>query len=258
MGHWMARFLDAQGYRVQIADPAAASHAELFPAIEEYRSSALDQDLIVIAAPLRNSADILADLAVRKPAGLIFDVGSLKQPLAAGHTALRNAGCRVTSVHPMFGPDTVMLSGQHVLLVDVGDAQATDAAGRLFAPTMAEVTRLSLEQHDRVMAWVLGLSHLVNIAFARTLQQAGADQSLLQQVSSTTFGKQLDLARTVVAENPALYYEIQHLNPAGTLPASELGEQLQQLIQRVAKGDETAFVESMQAAHQHLSSTRQE
>ena len=252
MGQWMARFLEAQGYAVKIADPAMSSKTGLFPAIEDYRTEPLDQDLIVVAAPLRVSAGILEDLAGRQPSGLILDVGSLKQPLKSGLAALKNAGCRVTSVHPMFGPDVMMLSGQHVLLVDAGDAEANAAAARLFAPTMADLTRLSLEEHDQVMAWVLGLSHLVNIAFAATLAQTGADQDLLQRVSSTTFGKQLDLARAVVAENPALYFEIQHLNPSGRRPAAVFSEQLRQLVQQVSDGDESAFVSSMQAAHDQL------
>ena len=31
-----------------------------------------------------------------------------------------SAGCNVTSVHPMFGPDTELLSGRHVIFIDVG------------------------------------------------------------------------------------------------------------------------------------------
>ena len=251
MGQWMARFLDAQGFSVRISDPAATDD-NLFPVIDADGSENLDDDIIVVAAPLRVSAGILEQLAVRQPPGLIFDVGSLKQPLRAGHEALLQAGCRVTSVHPMFGPDVLMLSGQHVLMVDVGDTDATQDAARLFEPTMAEVTHLSLEEHDRVMAWVLGLSHLLNIAFASSLRAAGEDQALLQRVSSTTFGKQLDLARAVVSENPALYFEIQHLNPSGATPASVFSEQLAQLMQRVSEGDERAFVACMDAARQHL------
>ena len=63
---------------------------------------------------------ILQELAQRKPRGIVFDIGSLKTPLRQGIVALRAAGCRVTSVHPMFGPDTELLSGRHVIFIDLG------------------------------------------------------------------------------------------------------------------------------------------
>ncbi|MCK7577425.1 MAG: prephenate dehydrogenase/arogenate dehydrogenase family protein [Chromatiales bacterium] len=79
------------------------------------------------------------ELAARRPRGVVFDIGSLKTPLRAGLAALRDAGVRVTSVHPMFGPDTELLSGRHVIFIDLGDAAALEEARGLFASTMAEL-----------------------------------------------------------------------------------------------------------------------
>ena len=96
MGRWMVRFLASQGYAVEVADPA--SEVEGHPSVSDYRDLELDHDIIVIAAPLQVSADILTHLAEKPPAGLIFDVGSLKTPLRSGLSALANAGARVVSV----------------------------------------------------------------------------------------------------------------------------------------------------------------
>ena len=71
----------------------------------------------------RRTDKILRELAMRRPKGVIFDVGSLKSPLRAGLNALKSRGCRVTSLHPMFGPDTELLSGRHVIFVDAGRAR---------------------------------------------------------------------------------------------------------------------------------------
>src|SRR5437868_3851473 len=75
---------------------------------------------------------ILRDLALRRPPGVVFDVGSLKSPLRSGLLALKSHGVRVTSVHPMFGPDTELLSGRHVVFVDLGHAEALQKARELF------------------------------------------------------------------------------------------------------------------------------
>ena len=43
----------------------------------------------------------------------------------------------------------------------------------LFASTMAEQVVTTLDDHDRLIAYVLGLSHAVNIAFFSALADSG-------------------------------------------------------------------------------------
>ena len=73
---------------------------------------------------VRDDAELLNSWHDARPRGLVFDLGSLKTPLRAGLEALVKAGCRVTSVHPMFGPDTELLSGRHVIFIDLGNKEA--------------------------------------------------------------------------------------------------------------------------------------
>jgi len=129
MGHWFADFLASQGFRVRIADPAGALPE--FDYVADWQNDALDQDLIVLATPLGATAELLQSLARRAPRGLIFDLGSLKTPLRSGLAALVAAGCRVTSLHPMFGPDTQLLSGRHVIFIDLGNPDALSEAQAL-------------------------------------------------------------------------------------------------------------------------------
>jgi len=252
MGRWFARFLGSQGFAVDIADPegpvAGFRHHADWTALD------LDYDIIVVAAPLGASATILAELAVRKPAGLIFDVGSLKSPLRSGLLALRDAGCKVTSIHPMFGPDTELLSGQHVLFVDLGNDKATGEARELFASTMALATEIDLEGHDRLIAYVLGLSHALNIAFFTALAESGAAAPQLARVSSTTFEAQLQVAKRVARENPHLYFEIQSLNDYGTESLSALLHAVERLRSVVRAGDEAGFTALMERGLAYLGS----
>src|SRR5260370_5129216 len=133
-------------------------------------------------------------LAERKPRGLIFDLGSLKTPLRKGLDALIKAGCRVTSLHPMFGPDTELLSGRHVIFIDLGHAAALQEAQDLFAPTMAERVVMGLDEHDRLIAYGLGPSHALTIAFFMARAQSRAAAHRLPSASSADFDPQLHLA----------------------------------------------------------------
>lgn len=250
MGRWLSRFLSSQGYLVEIADPAGPL-ANL-PHYPDWRQAPLDHHIIVVAAPMRQSNEILLELAERKPAGLVFDVGSLKSPLRAGLLALVAAGVKVTSVHPMFGPDTELLSGRHVIFIDLGVDRAAEEARELFAATMATQVNMDLESHDRFIAYVLGLSHALNIAFFTALAESGEAAPKLAQMSSTTFDAQLGVASRVARENPHMYYEIQALNDYGTESLSALLYAVERLRSVVRAGDEAGFVALMQRGCRYL------
>ena len=254
MGGWFVSFLASQGFTVEVADPTAAAAG--VARVEDWRRTDLKQDFIVLATPLGITDAILRDLALRRPPGVIFDVGSLKSPLRAGLLALRSHGCKVTSVHPMFGPDTELLSGRHVVFVDLGSAAALEAARALFAPTMAEQVVMSLDEHDRLIAYVLGLSHALNIAFFTALADSGEAAPKLARISSTTFDAQLDVAAHVAQESPELYYEIQSLNDYGAESLEALAQAVERLRTAVLSQDHDAFVALMRRGRDYLQDRR--
>jgi chorismate mutase/prephenate dehydrogenase len=251
MGHWFADFLASQGYAVELADPAGAAPGG-YPCRPRWEDGPLDHDLVVVATPLGATAQVLLALAERKPPGLVFDLGSIKTPLRHGLAALTRAGVRVASIHPMFGPDTELLSGRHVLFIDLGDARALNEAQELFASTMAERPTMSLDEHDRLIAYVLGLSHALNIAFFTALAESGEGAPRLAKLSSSTFDAQLDVASRVALDSPALYFEIQALNEYGTESLSALLFAVERLRATVRSHDEAGFTSMMMRGRAYL------
>ncbi len=254
MGRWFVQFLTSQGFAVEVADPHGA--VDGVSRVPDWRESDLTHDFIVVATPLAATDGILRDLALRRPRGVIFDVGSLKSPLRAGLLALKSHGCAVASVHPMFGPDTELLSGRHVIFVDLGHAAALAAARELFAPTMAEQVVMSLEDHDRLIAYVLGLSHALNIAFFTALAESGETAPRLSRMSSTTFDAQLDVAARVAQESPDLYYEIQSLNDYGAESLEALVKAVERIHTAVLSRDRDTFAALMRQGREYLEDRR--
>jgi chorismate mutase / prephenate dehydrogenase len=242
MGNWFAQFLYSQGFEVEISDPDP-SPGEL-PRVD-WRQAALDHDFIVVATPMSRTNAILVELAARRPAGVVFDLASLKSPLRAGLQALKDAGVRVTSLHPMYGPDVELLAGQHVVFIDMEAGDALQRARALFESTMAAQIVLDMESHDRVMAYILGLSHMVNIAFFTAVKASGKTAPSLLEVSGTTFAAQFDVARRVSRENPDLYYEIQALNAFTEESLRALEDAVSRLATAVRARDQHGFTEMM-------------
>jgi chorismate mutase/prephenate dehydrogenase len=254
MGRWFVEFLASQGFHLEVADPAGAPAGS--KAVGDWRHTDLQQDFIVLATPLGVTDAILRDLALRRPRGVVFDVGSLKSPLRAGLLALKSHGCKVTSIHPMFGPDTELLSGRHVVFVDWGSAEALERVRELFTPTMVEQVVMSLDEHDRLIAYVLGLSHALNIAFFTALAGSGEAAPRLAKMSSTTFDAQLDVAARVAQESPELYYEIQSLNDYGAESLEALSQAVERLRTAVLSQDHDGFVALMNRGREYLEDRR--
>ncbi len=254
MGQWFVRFLASQAFQVEVADPAGALEGHRhYP---DWQDADLGQDIVVVAAPLRESNAILQKLAQRSLPGVVFDIGSLKGPVRQGLLALAQSGARVTSIHPMFGPDTELLSGRHVIFVDVGVPDATTAVRDLFSPTMVGQVHMDLDSHDRLIAWVLGLSHALNIAFLHALADSGEAAPKLAELSSTTFDEQLGLAGRVVHDSPQLYFEIQSLNDYGTESLSALLRAVEHLRGVVRSGDEAQFARLMERGRRYVDGRR--
>lgn len=258
MGRWFTEFLGSQGYSVIVADPGSNHDSSDREWISDWHDAPMDTDLVVVATPIKVANQVLQDLAVRKPSGVVFDIGSLKTPLRSGLTALQSAGVRVTSIHPMFGPDTELLSGRHVIFVDVGHAEAVKEARTLFESTMAEQVVMSLDEHDRLIAYVLGLSHALNIAFFTALTESGEAAPRLAQLSSTTYDSQVDVATRVANESPELYFEIQSLNEYGKDSLLALKHAVERIYDCVARGDADCFTELMNRGREYLAGRERE
>ena len=249
MGSWFVNFFSSQGFATTVADTSVDDGPNQF---SDWKEAGTDYDVIVVATPLAASGQILAELAEHKPAGLVFDIGSLKTPLRSGLERLKNVGCRVASLHPMFGPETELLSGRHLIFVDAGSSEATADAKELFSATMVDELDMDLDDHDRLIAYVLGLSHALNIAFFTALAGSGEAAPQLAKLSSTTFDAQLLVSALVAQDNPYLYFEIQKLNKFGLAPLDALCESAGRIRNLVAEGDEAGFVSLMQTGREYL------
>ncbi|MGA9752020.1 MAG: prephenate dehydrogenase/arogenate dehydrogenase family protein [Acidobacteriota bacterium] len=251
MGGWMARFLSGQGHQVTLFDTAAGESP--FPRVPTLDGGSEGADLVVLAVPMSACARLLRELAGFDARPAVAELCSLKLHLRAALEEARSAGLRVVSFHPMWGPEAKLLSGKRLLLVRSGNEREEELVRGLFAATSVTIHDLSLEEHDRRMAVVLGLAHLVNLGFARALALCGLSPEALREAAGVTFGKQLRTTLEVVSENPDLYFEIQRLSGSTSGPLERLQEALGDFKRAVEAGDTTAFSAYMEGAKARLS-----
>jgi len=250
MGQWFAQFLASQDFDVFIHDTEPLPDQHNF--VKDFRAIELNHDYIILATPIQTSADILKELSALKPSGIVLDISSIKSPLRLPLRQLADSGTRVVSIHPMFGPNIQLMSGKHVIFMDMGNEEAVNQVKQLFQPTMAERIDMKFEDHDRLIAYVLGLSHVLNIAFLTVLSESGEAAELLSKLSSTTFDAQMSIADNVARENPHLYFEIQKLNHYSPTTLNALSDAIQRIIQMVHQNNQDAFVNIMSQAKSYM------
>ncbi len=115
---------------------------------------------------------------------------------------------------------------------------------------------MSLDDHDRLIAYVLGLSHALNIAFYNALADSGEAAPRLAKLSSTTFDAQLDVASQVARESPDLYFEIQSLNDYGAESLEALAKSVERLRAAVLAQDRGAFTALMLRGKEYFEDRR--
>jgi prephenate dehydrogenase/chorismate mutase len=251
MGGWMARFLSGQGHQVAVFDIAGGESS--FPRAQSLEEGLENTDLVVLAVPMSACSELLRRLGRQPARPVVAELCSLKLHLKPALEEARSAGLRVVSFHPMWGPEAKLLSGKRLLLVRAGQEREEELVRGLFAATSVTIHDLSLEEHDRRMAVVLGLAHLVNLGFARALALCGLAPEALREAAGVTFGKQLRTTLEVVSENPGLYFEIQRLSGSTSEPLERLREALADFKRAVEAGDAAAFSAYMEEAKARLS-----
>jgi len=244
MGRWMCDYFSSRGHDVSIFD---VKKYEKYHNETNIMDAANNADIIVISSPIETIAEIVNEVLSSKTKALIFDIASIKDPFLEMLQSLAACGMNICSVHPMFGSKANGIIGRNVILCDCGNASATTEAEKLFEG--ANIIKMDVTEHDNLMAYVLGLSHALNIAFNSALMKSGIPFDVLSSVSSTTFQKQSELSIDVAFDNADLYYTIQTANPYNKDSISHLKNAIYDL-----RGlDKEAFLVLMAGSREYFS-----
>jgi chorismate mutase/prephenate dehydrogenase len=251
MGGWLCRYFEAQGHAVTVLDPAGAP--EGIGTTDSFEDGWAAADLVVLAVPLGAGPDLWDRVLASPPGPLVFDVFSLKSHVADRIREAVRLGHPAGTVHPMFGPSARLLSGRSLVLCDTGSPEAIHHLRELFEATSLSLVEIPLEEHDRRMADVLGLSHAVSLVFARAIAASPLTAEEIAETASTTFHQQARTTKEVAGENPSLYFEIQKLNPHTPEALGRLLAALESLRDEVAGDRRADFAAAMERSHALLS-----
>jgi prephenate dehydrogenase len=198
MGRWLNRFFSGNGHRVMISGRTT----EL-----TYRDLSVSSDIVILSVPIDAALTICGEIGpVLKPDQLLMDVCSLKERILA--RMLESTSAQVIGTHPLFGPFTDSIKKQNIIICPGRGNGWMEWVEAEFESRGGTVTRTDASTHDKNMAVVQGLTHLLTICMGRTLQKLNFSPDDATVFSTPIFKSKLDLVGRLFALDLELYQSL--------------------------------------------------
>ena len=142
------------------------------------------------------------------------------------------------------------IDGKNIIIIPVKDVKKELEATKLLFPKANFVT-IDATEHDKKIAVILGLTHLVNIAFANIL--AKDDKiSLTEKMSGTTFKIQKIVTESILTESPELIETIIS-NPEMRKYGEELWKDIGKLLTDSQEGKSEEIINYIKSSQTRIS-----
>ena len=205
-------------------------------------------DCVMLCAPVGTFAALAATIApFLAPGTVVTDTGSTKQSVIRDLTAALPAGVHLVPAHPMAGtefsgPDAgfaTLFRGRYCLLTPPPqtDRGAVERVAALWRGMGAEIVEMDPGHHDRVVAIVSHLPHLIAFTICGTADDL-ADESRQQVMRFAAAGFR-DFTR-IAASDPVMWRDVFLNNREALLEMlARFTEDAQAMARAVRWGDAT-------------------
>jgi prephenate dehydrogenase len=199
------------------------------------RAATLEQaasaPIVVLSVPAQSLEQLLLALRGRIcPDAMVLDVCSVKLKPLELMRRLLPPSCRIIGTHPLFGPQSGKdgIAGLPIALCPATDdlSAITNVRAFLSDTLQLRVVETSPDEHDRQMAYVQGLTHLL----ARALSELSLPETELRTVA---YQRLLDMRANLHQDSDALFQTIEKENPYAAAARAALRNQLDLLEQRL-------------------------
>ncbi len=171
-------------------------------------------DVVIFSIPPRavHSGDIRRLTPFARKGQLWMDVTSIKvQPIE--DMLQTDAEVEVVGLHPMCAPTVQSLRGQTLVVCKARLTTWESWLDEFLRFTGATLKFCTPSEHDRAMAVVQALVHAMQLTMAATIRELGVDVRELLSFTSPLYKIALSLMARILRQDPALYADIQMLNP---------------------------------------------
>lgn len=251
MGQWFSKYFASKDFQVTGYDEENPIKGKDIIQASSLVGGILKADYVMLCTPTRRTPEIIRLIAKEMKRGtFLIDISSQKGKVVAS-LAKMPAKINPICIHPMFGPGIKKIKGQNIILVPVKDAKKElTVAKTLFEG--ANFVTIDTVEHDKKIAMILGLTHLVNLVFANIISK-DEKMTLTEKMSGSTFRVQKILAESIMAESPQLIETIIS-NPEIRRVAEDLWKDVGRLLTSVQESKTEEVLSYIKACQERLTS----
>ncbi|MBP2624860.1 MAG: prephenate dehydrogenase/arogenate dehydrogenase family protein [Nitrosopumilaceae archaeon] len=249
MGQWFTKYFLANKFEVIVYDPENQIIDESTIKSKSLIGSVLNVDYVMLCAPIRKTPEIIRLVSKEMKKGTyLIDISSQKSKTVS---ALSKTPSKINPIciHPMFGPGIKDISGQNIISIPIKDAKNELHVAKSLFPSARFVTIDAIE-HDKKIAIILGLTHLINLIFANLLSK-DEKISLTYKMSGTTFKIQKILCESIMNESPELIETI-ITNPEIKKISEEFWKDLGRIITYIQEGKTDDIINYIESCKKRL------
>lgn len=198
MGTWFNRYFTEKGFKVEVSD----LETEI-----TNKDIAENSDIIILSTPMGEAGKIVKEVgSFISEDKLIMDLCSLKSDIV--ESMKKHTKCQVMGCHPMFGQYTKDLNGQNIILCRGRGEDFIAPFKELFEGDHASVTIGDPKEHDKYMALVQGVTHLITIATGEFLKRENIKPEEIKKYSTPVFSINLALIGRLFGLDISLYKDL--------------------------------------------------
>lgn len=249
MGQWFSKYFKSEGYEVTGYDSEIKVTSKDVIVAESLVGGILNADYVVLCTPTRRTPEIIRLIAKEMKRGTyLIEISSEKSKVVSSLSKMP-AKINPICIHPMFGPGTKTIKGQNIISVPIKDAKnELTVAKELFKG--ANFVTIDAAEHDKKIAVILGLTHLMNLVFANIISK-DEKMNLTEKMSGTTFRVQKTLAESIMTESPELIETI-IANPEIRRVAEEFWKDIGRMLTAVQESKTEEVVNYIKECQERL------
>lgn len=250
MGQWFAKYFHEKGYEVTGYDSENKITGKHIIVSDSLVGSILKADYVVLCTPTRRTPEVIRLIAKEMKRGTyLIEISSEKSKTVSALSKIP-AKINPICIHPMFGPGVKSIKGKNIISVPIKDAKKELSVAKSLFPDANFVT-IDASEHDKKIAVILGLTHLLNLCFANIISK-DEKISLTEKMSGTTFKVQKVLAESIMTESPELIETI-IANPEIRRVAEEFWKDVGRLLAAVQESKTEEVVNYIKSCQERLS-----
>ena len=250
MGNWFANYFYKMGFDVTGFDTNDDIKEKFIIKAHSLISAILKTDYVLLCTPTKNTPEIIRLIAKEmKHDSYLIEISSQKSKTA--QTLIKTpAKVNPICIHPMFGPGIKKIDGKNIIIIPIKDVKKELDATKLLFPKANFVT-IDAVEHDKKIAVILGLTHLINIAFANILAK-DEKISLTEKMSGSTFKIQKIVTESILTESPELIETIIS-NPEMRKYGEEFWKDIGKLLTDSQEGKSEEIIEYIKSSQTRIS-----